>query len=110
LTIFNDGNEVEKVTLSDYDDRAKLHQLFVQKGFEQYSKEEMVARRKMKEAENAAAGVHVRGGPGAQRTLNRNQKPGADLNPKLRKQQMKEKLRQLKEARENYMVVGAPRG
>mmetsp|Transcript_31442 Transcript_31442/g.58115 ORF Transcript_31442/g.58115 Transcript_31442/m.58115 type:complete len:175 (-) Transcript_31442:462-986(-) len=36
--------------------------------------------------------------------------PNAQLSPKLRKQQMKEKLKLLKDARENYMVVGAPRG
>mmetsp|Transcript_2967 Transcript_2967/g.5461 ORF Transcript_2967/g.5461 Transcript_2967/m.5461 type:complete len:108 (+) Transcript_2967:451-774(+) len=37
-------------------------------------------------------------------------RPNAQLSPKLRKQQMKEKLKQLKEARENYMVVRMPRG
>jgi len=117
LTIFKDGKETEKVTLSDFDDTAKLHRLFEQKGFVKYSSEEMEARRKMKEAmkENkrtTLADAATGGGRNLRGALKQrmNTKSDAQLSPKLRKQQMKEKLKQLKEARENYMVVGAPRG
>jgi len=117
LTIFNDGKEVEKVTMSDYNDTAKLHQLFAQKGFSQYSASEVAARRKMKEAESAQAASSQANsglrGTLAQRFMNKKAGAGksdAHLSTKGRKRLMKDKLRQLKEARENYMVVGAPRG
>lgn len=104
LTIFNDGKELEKITLSDYNDKEKLHQLFAEKGFTKYSGEELTERRKMKEikekqdaAENAAANAAAGVG---------NSQPS----PKLRKREMKEKLHKLKRARENFMVVGQPRG
>lgn len=45
LTIFKDGKEVEKVTLSDYDDKDKLHDLFAEKGFRKFTAEEFAARR-----------------------------------------------------------------
>lgn len=45
LTIFKDGKEVEKVTLSDYDDKDKLHDLFAEKGFRKFTTEEFAARR-----------------------------------------------------------------
>ena len=47
LTIFKDGMEHEKLTLSDYDDKDKLHELFSQKGFTKYTSSEMTERRKM---------------------------------------------------------------
>jgi len=112
LTIFNDGKEVEKVTLSDYNDTAKLHQLFAQKGFARYSVSEMAARRKMKDAESSLANSGLRGTK-KQRFLNVEAGEGksdAHLSAKERKRLMKDKLRKLKEARENYMVVGAPVG
>jgi len=130
LTIFKDGKEQEKVTLSDYNDKDRLHELFAQKGFQKYTGEEMVARRKMKETEDGKdviasplrgmkrkhneipEGSSLRGkkrNHNAIREGARNQ-PNSQLSPKLRKKQMKEKLKQLKNARENYMVVGAPRG
>ncbi|KAL7536892.1 hypothetical protein ACHAXR_007462, partial [Thalassiosira sp. AJA248-18] len=93
LTIFKDGKEQEKVTLSDYNDKGKLHELFAQKGFQKYSKEEMVERRKMKENEPE-----------------KNQRDPRRMDPKLRKKQMKENLMKLKQARENFMVVGSPKG
>jgi len=129
LTIFKDGKEQEKVTLSDYNDKDKLHQLFAQKGFQKYTGEEMVARKKMKEAEDGndaiasssrgqmrnhneiPEGSSLRGKARKHNEIPEGSRirPNAQLSPKLRKQQMKEKLKQLKEARENYMVVGAPR-
>jgi len=117
LTIFNDGKEVEKVTLSDYNDTEKLHQLFAEKGFARYSDSEVAARRKMKEAESAQAesSQASSGLRGTQTQRFTNKKAGvgksdARLSTKERKRLMKDKLRQLKEARENYMVVGAPVG
>ena len=105
LTIYKDGAEQEKVTLSDYDDTDKLHSLFVEKGFEKYAEEEMVAQRKMKEAQQPPP---AGGGGGGLRNKNKNARPGQPLSPKLKKTEMKEKLRKLKEAREKF-AAGAPR-
>lgn len=107
LTIFNDGKEQEKITLSDYNDKDKLHALFAEKGFQQYTKEEMIERRKMK-----AAPLTMKEAEGRLRKaseLPKGYSSSPVLSPKLRKQEIKEKLRKLKEARENFMVVGAPR-
>lgn len=189
LTIFKDGKEQEKVTLSDYDNRDQLTSLFVQKGFERYNKEELAARSLKAVEENARPGPPAAGVRGSRResktammadrqqqqmmarkeqisnqALNL-QKKGEDLkevlkNPALPKEKRdqleeilrklmlakdnlggaeeraargetpgptggvrgaggsmadlkklnKEKLKKLKAARENFMVVGAPRG
>lgn len=109
LTIFKDGKEQEKVTLSDYNDKGELHHLFAQKGFQKYTEEEMVARREMKAANGTDAIASSLRGKKKHNEVSRYQ-PNEQLSPKLRKKAMKEKLKQLKEARENYMVVGAPRG
>lgn len=51
LTIFDDGKETEKITLSDYNSREAMHQLLEEKGFEKKPEEEI---RKMKEKLPAA--------------------------------------------------------
>ena len=84
MTIFKDGKETEKVTLSDYDDKAKLHELFAAKGFVKDT-----SRRNMRGTADTTK-----------------QKP-QQLSPR---KERKDKLRQLRQARENYMVVGMPRG
>lgn len=81
LTIFKDGKEQEKITLSDYNDKDKLHALFVEKGFTKYSDIELTERRKMIEQKRRKAVI---------------------LSPKLRKKDTKEKLRKLRQARENF--------
>lgn len=62
LTVFEDGREREKVTLSDYDDQLRLHALFAEKGFATYSEAERTKRRKMmKEVEETKASLRGRG-------------------------------------------------
>ncbi|KAL3763666.1 hypothetical protein ACHAWU_009090 [Discostella pseudostelligera] len=94
LTIFRDGNEDEKVTLSDYDDRDKLHELFEQKGFKKYTNDEMIERRGiiMTNAEDDP------------------NPPVENLSPRQLRRKQKEKMRELVEARKNYMMVGQPLG
>ncbi|KAL7495198.1 hypothetical protein ACHAWT_003673, partial [Skeletonema menzelii] len=91
MTIYQDGVENEKITLSDYNDKEKLHALFIEKGFEKYDEEELAEIRKMKqEVEDA------------------NDK---EAKKRLRAQQkaaVKEKIKEMKQARENYMMVGMP--
>lgn len=114
LTIFKDGKEQEKITLSDYNDRNKLIQLFEEKGFEKYPKEEMVARRKMKEEEEKEkAKKYLRpkpavGGPGIIRGKHSDANLRGRESRRQMKAEMKAKLKHLKKARENFMVVGAP--
>ena len=95
LTISDaDGMEVEKVTLSDYNDKGRLHQLFVSKGFAKYTELEVVERRKLKlrdTKERHDEHEHMQNNPRA--------------SPRLRKKAMRDKLKQLEEARENYMMV-----
>ena len=114
LTIFKDGKEQEKITLSDYNDTDKLHALFAEKGFTKYSEVELVEQRKMKEAEDKknggtpAGGLRVRKAHDVQKRFA--SQTETILSPRLRKKEMKEKLKALKEARENFMVVGQPIG
>lgn len=89
LTIFNDGYEMEKITLSDYDDKQQLHKLFKEKGFGQYSEVELQQRRVASVAEKPAP-------------------PGLLRGPGHNKRERTERLKQLKKARENYMTVGYP--
>lgn len=117
LTIFKDGKEQEKITLSDYNDKDKLTHLFAEKGFNKYSDEELTERRKMKEEQekqDAAAAANAPAGPGGARNLKgkakRNLMGGGRKDAKLRKQELKDRLKKLKDARENFMVVGQPLG
>jgi len=110
LTIYRDGKEQEKVTLSDFNDRDKLNTLFAEKGFEKYSIEEISARRKMKEKEeeekmrsDMAQARKPEGRMGPRLRKNRHER-------KLEKKEMRDNLIKLKKARENFMVVGQPRG
>ena len=52
LTILDDGKETEKIVLSDYNDREKMHALLAEKGFKKKSSEEL---RKLEEEVAAAA-------------------------------------------------------
>ena len=99
MTIFKDGVEQEKVTLSDFDDTEKLHTLFEAKGFPKYSEAEMAERRKMKEAQPFPGDKNVMGPAAGKLTRDPN---------KLRRGEMKEKLRKLKEARKSF-EAGVPR-
>ena len=86
LTIYKDGYEQEKITLSDYNDKEQLHELFRQKGFDKQSVSELQQRR----ASAAEKSVTPR------------------LRGPIDRRERKEKLKQLKKARENYMTVGYP--
>lgn len=101
----------EKITLSDYDDKDKLHALFKEKGFVQYTDVEYKERRRMKEEEEKKNNnVQQASQQALRRPTSVRGRPQTAVNPKLRKREMKEKLRQLKEARENFMTVGQPIG
>ena len=111
MTIYKDGKEQEKITLSDYDDKDKLHALFKEKGFVQYTDVEYKERRKMKEEEEKKNNIQQASSQGrVLRPTSVRGRPQTAVNPKLRKREMKEKLKQLKEARENFMTVGQPIG
>jgi len=133
------------VTLSDYNDKQRLHALFADKGFEKYTKEELASRQTRKEErekadvremeaartkrreENIAKGMKLKDGKGSnlraggkmERQLRgggrNNNMNNMDMNmeQRLKKEAMarlskKEKLQQLKKAREDYMTVGMP--
>ena len=58
LTILNDGKETEKIVLSDYNDREKMHALLAEKGFKKKSSEEL-----HKLEEEVAAAAAKKGAP-----------------------------------------------
>ena len=41
LTVYEDGEEQEKITLSEYNTKEEMHQLMAEKGFEKSSEEEI---------------------------------------------------------------------
>ena len=122
MTIYQDGAEIEKITLSDYNDKEELHELFIEKGFEKYNEEELAEIRRMKqeveEANDKEAMNRLRG------NINQLTKPmtggklstkmledlsvAGNLNKAQKKAAVKEKIKELKEARDNYMMVGMP--
>ena len=124
MTIYQDGAEIEKITLSDYNDKEKLHELFIEKGFEKYNDEELAEIRRMKqevkEANDKEAMNRLRG------NINQLTKPmtggkistkmlkdlsvsaAGNLNKAQQKAAVKEKIKELKQARDNYMMVGLP--
>ena len=122
MTIKVDGVEKEKVTLSDFDDKEKLHDLFKEKGFEKYSEEEIAEQRRMKqeEAEEIADERQKR----LRGNINQLTKPmtGGKISSKMlktlaideklstaqQKAEVKKRIQGLKEARDNYMMVGLP--
>ena len=110
MTIYEDGKEQERITLSDYDDKDKLHALFKEKGFAQYTDVEYKERRKMKEEEEKKNNLQQASQTRSLRPTSVRGRPQTAANPKLRKREMKERLKQLKEARENFMTVGQPIG
>jgi hypothetical protein len=91
LTIYNkkDETELEKITLSDYDDKTKLHDLFNDKGFTKYTQDEIDTRRKVEELHNGKE-TH---------RLNLQDKM---MNPTEHKLVMKEKMKELIEARKQF--------
>ncbi|KAL7452338.1 hypothetical protein ACHAXS_000273, partial [Conticribra weissflogii] len=99
LTIYRDGVETEKVTLSDYNDKMKLHELFVEKGFEKYSFAE-VRERRMRLKREEEEKLKVRNNDSK---MDRGFLRNARTNLKT-KRELKEKIKQLKEARANYMM------
>ena len=58
LTILDDGKETEKIVLSDYNDREKMHALLAEKGFKKKSSEELG-----KLEEEVAAAAAKKGAP-----------------------------------------------
>jgi len=123
MTIYQDGVETEKVTLSDYNDEEKLHELFLGKGFEKFSEEELAEIRRLQQelvdATDKEAVKRLRG------NINQLSKPltGGKISSKMlkdlnvlgkyhneakEKAAVKEKIKEFKEARENYMMVGLP--
>ena len=121
MTIYKDGIEKEKVTLSDYDDKYLLHALFVEKGFEKYSDEELAEQRQTKQEEEEEIDEErqnrLRG------NINQLTKPmtggkiskkmlsllaDEKLSPAQQKVELKQKIKGLKVARDNYMMVGMP--
>ena len=58
LTILDDGKETEKIVLSDYNDREKMHALLAEKGFKKKSSEELG-----KLEEEVAAAATKKGAP-----------------------------------------------
>jgi hypothetical protein len=97
LTILKDGRELEKVILSDYDDKDKLHHLFAIKGFIKYTNEEVAARRKIDEQQKMVGEKHV--------TYPQYTK----MSPRQVEQEMKEKMRELMVARKKF-EAGLPMG
>ena len=90
LTILKDGRELEKVILSDYDDKDKLHHLFAIKGFIKYTNEEVAARRKIDGQQKMVGEKHV--------TYPQYTK----MSPRQVEQEMKEKMRELMVARKKF--------
>ena len=109
MTIYKDGKEQEKITLSDYNDKNKLHQLFNEKGFTKYSETELAARRKMKEEQAKTYAAQLN--RPFQKGHTQNFVPAKFVPSKLRggdrnkKAEMKDRLRKLKQARENFMLT-----
>ena len=122
MTIYQDGKEKEKITLSDYNDKEKLHVLFIEKGFEKYNEEDLAEIRRMKqEVEDAnvkEAKKRLRGninqltkpmtGGKISSKMLRDLNVAGNLNRAQQKAAVKEKIKEMKQARENYMMVGMP--
>lgn len=90
LTIYKEGGEEEKITLSDYDDTDRLHTLFLEKGFEKYTEVEIDENRKLEMPKHFA---HLDG-------VKSNEVNSARENFKL----AKEKMKRLRAARDNFMM------
>ena len=95
LTIFQgegtNKEEVEKITLSDFDDTEKLHALFLEKGFEKYTDEEIAANREEAMPKHLS---HLAEG-----------KSPIEVSKKRENfQSVREKVRNLRRARENFKM------
>jgi hypothetical protein len=100
LTIYKGEakTEVEKITLSDYNDTERLHKLFAEKGFTKYTEDELDVNRQEEMPKHFAH-------------LEWNKRPAevgkAQQNFKTAKERLeksREKLKKLKMARENFMM------
>ena len=95
LTIFkgegSNKEEVEKITLSDFDDNEKLHALFLEKGFGKYTDEEVAVNREEEMPKHLS---HLAEG----------KSPIEVSRAREKFQSVKEKMRKLKEARETFMM------
>lgn len=93
LTIYKGESkeEVEKITLSDYNDTDKLHKLFSEKGFVKYTEQELNANRE------EAMPKHFS-------HLEADKSPAEVSKAKENFKTMKEKLKKLKTARDNFMM------
>lgn len=101
LTIFQNGKELEKITLSDYDDRNKLHQLFVEKGFAKFTNEEIARRREIMEQQSKVGEEFVANSQSKEKS-SRQIKIEQRQQKMREKMRMRVKMRELKEARENF--------
>ena len=123
MTIYNkEGEQLEKITLSDYNDKEKLHELFIEKGFEKYSDEELAEIRK--EKEEAEAELEAERQKRLRGNINQLAKPltgqkmsktmlrAMKANPKLSRAhqiaQVKDDIEKMKRARKDFMMVGMP--
>ncbi|KAL3807445.1 hypothetical protein ACHAXA_003974 [Cyclostephanos tholiformis] len=101
MTIFKDGKELEKVTLSDYDDKDKLHLLFAAKGFTKYTNEEVAVGRKLTEKQEIEGEKKIANSQSEKKSY-------TQIRQERRQQRMRKKMRarvtmrELKEARENF--------
>lgn len=123
MTIYKDGKESERVTLSDYNDKEKLHELFREKGFEKYTEVELEEMRRLKKEEEEANEEEQQ--KSLRGNINQLTKPltGGKLSSKMlrnlkaddkhisRAHQMadiKKKIKEMKKARDDFMMVGLP--
>ena len=93
LTIYKGESktEVEKITLSDYNDTERLHKLFLEKGFTKYTEEELDANR-----EDAI--------PKHFSHLESDKSPSEVSKARQNFLTAKEKMKKLKMARDNFMM------
>lgn len=92
LTIFkgegSNREEIEKITLSDFNDTEKLHALFLEKGFKKYTHEEIAEEVMPRHLSHLAEDKSLIEVSKARQNF----------------QSVKEKMRKLKEARESFMM------
>ena len=95
LTIFKgeglNREEIKKITLSDFNDTEKLHALFLEKGFKKYTHEEIAANREELMPRHLSH-------------LAEDKSPIEVSKARQNFQSVKEKMRKLNEARENFMM------
>jgi hypothetical protein len=114
LTVYKDGVEQEKITLSDYNDKEKLHALFMEKGFEKYIQTNEVEDDNVKERQKRLRGninqltKPMTGGHISNKMLRHLNVDDKLLSKAQQKAEVKKKIKEMKEARKNFMMVGMP--